>query len=96
MLGLGDMPDPSALEHVALMDAGVRTATDAGAPLSSPILDVSTGRGALKSGWLSLGKAFPPIPEKLVRRIQSTDYVDQAELLPDNMELQRLATKHGV
>ena len=34
MLGLGDMPDPSALEHVALMDAGARAAAESGAPLS--------------------------------------------------------------
>ena len=91
MLGLGDMPDPSGLEHVALMATGARAAADSGAPLSSPILDVPTGCSALQSSWFSLGEAFPPIPEKLVRHIQSLDYVDLAELLPDNMELQRLA-----
>ena len=63
MLGLGDMPDPNALKHVALMDAGVRTPADSGASLSSPILDVSTGCGALQSGWFSLGEAFPTMPE---------------------------------
>ena len=98
MLGLEDMPDPSALEHVALMDVGARAAADLEAPLSFPILDVPTGCGALQSSWFSLGEAFPPIPEKLVRRSQSLDYVDLAELLPENMELQRLAdteSRHG-
>ena len=92
------MLNPSALEHVALMDAGARAAADSGAPLSSPILDVPTGCGALQSSWFSLDEAFLPIPEKLVRHIQLLDYVDLAELLPDNMELQRLAdteSRHG-
>ena len=98
MLGLGDMPDLSALKHVLLMDAGAHAAADSGAPLFSPILDVPTGCGELQSSWFSLGEAFPSIPEKLVRRIQSLDYVDLAELLPDNMELQRLVdteSRHG-
>jgi hypothetical protein len=38
-----------------------------------------------------LGETFPPITEKLVRKIQSEEYVDLAELLPDNMELMRRA-----
>ena len=39
----------------------------------------------------SLGETFPPIPEKLVTKIQSEEYVELAELLPDNVEVLRKA-----
>ncbi len=36
-----------------------------------------------------LSEGLPPIPPKLVKKIQKGDYVDMAELLRDNMELGR-------
>jgi hypothetical protein len=37
----------------------------------------------------TLGEGLPPVPGKLVQKIQRGDYVDMAELLRDNMELER-------
>ena len=36
-----------------------------------------------------LGEGLPPIPAKLVAKIQKGDYVDMAKLLQDNMEAER-------
>ena len=36
-----------------------------------------------------LSEALPPVPAKLVKRIQKAEYVDIAELLKDNMEAER-------
>ena len=44
-----------------------------------------------QSDWFSLAKAFPPIPAKLVKRIQSLEFIDLTELLPDNMGLMQRA-----
>ena len=60
MLGLEDMQDPSALDHVALMDTGVSTAAALGAPLSSPISESLMGCGVLQSGWFSLKEPSRP------------------------------------
>ena len=45
--------------------------------------------GLPRSGAFSLGESFPPIPARLVKKIQSGEFVDLSELLPDNMELSR-------
>ena len=37
----------------------------------------------------TLGEGLPPVPGKLVQKIQRGDYVDMAELLRDDMELER-------
>ena len=58
-----------------------RTAPWAGNPVSSQ----------RSSEFFSLGETFPPIPGKLVKKIQAEEYVDLSELLPDNVELLRRA-----
>ncbi len=40
-------------------------------------------------GPFILGEALPVVPAKLVKRILKGDYVDMAELLKDNMEVER-------
>ena len=34
---------------------------------------------------LSIGASLPPVPRKLVKRIQAGEFVDMAEVLPDRM-----------
>ena len=36
---------------------------------------------------LSVGAGLPPVPKKLVARIQAGEYVDMAELLPDRLSV---------
>ena len=48
---------------------------------------VNVGEGA--PNQYILGEGLPPIPAKLVAKIQRGDYVDMAELLRDNMEMGR-------
>ena len=44
------------------------------------------GKKAPPAG-LSIGAGLPPVPQKLVAKIQSGEFVDMAELLPDRMGL---------
>ena len=36
-------------------------------------------------GPLAIGAGVPPIPQKLVARIQAGEFIDTAELLPDRL-----------
>ena len=45
--------------------------------------------GENMSGPFILGECLPPVPQKLVTKIQKGNYVEMAELLRDNTELQR-------
>ena len=52
--------------------------------------------GAAKSTTpFLLGEGLPPIPVKLVAKIQKGDFVDMAELLWDNIEADRRYSKEG-
>ena len=42
-----------------------------------------------------LGEGLPPIPAKLVSKIQKGDFVDMAELLRDNIEADRRRSKES-
>ena len=42
-----------------------------------------------------MGESLPPIPAKLVMKIQKGEFVDMAELLRDNIEAERRRTKEG-
>ena len=48
-----------------------------------------------REGHFSLAEHFPPVPPKLVQKIQAGEFVDLAELLPDNMEMVRRASIEG-
>ena len=41
---------------------------------------------AVTTHSLYIGEGLPPIPEKLIRRIQDGHFINMAELLPDNLE----------
>ena len=42
-----------------------------------------------------MGESLPPIPAKLVTKIQKGEFIDVAELLRDNIEAERRHTKDG-
>ena len=42
-----------------------------------------------QTGPFFLSEAFAPVPAKLVKRIQALEFVDMADLLPDNIEMRR-------
>lgn len=50
--------------------------------------DLKEGSGS-SPGVFILSEGLPPVPAKLVTKIQRGDYVDMAELLRDNMEMER-------
>ena len=43
--------------------------------------------GTTKDQPFTLASSFPPVPAKLVKRIQALEFVEMRELLPDNMAL---------
>lgn len=53
------------------------------------------GSGAKSVAPFILGESLPPIPAKLVAKIQKGDFVDMAELLRDNIEADRRHTRDG-
>ena len=67
---LGQMPPPQALQRVTEYSQ-------------------STGQGTsslyLSNIRSSIGAGLPPVPEKLVSRIEAGEFIEMAELLPDHM-----------
>ena len=59
-----------------------------GAEPKSTQSDLKEGSGS-SPGVFILSEGLPPVPAKLVSKIQRGDYVDMAELLRDNMEMER-------
>ena len=53
--------------------------------LDLPAITRKKIEGSAESAFI-LSEALPPVPAKLVKRIQKAEYVDIAELLKDNME----------
>lgn len=53
------------------------------------------GSGAKSEVPFMLGESLPPIPAKLVAKIQKGEFVDMAELLRDNIEADRRRTRDG-
>ena len=70
---LGKLLDKGLLAHItSLTDKeGHKTGESSEAAKISPVL--------------SIGASLPPVPQKLVNRIQAGEFVDMAELLPDRM-----------
>lgn len=85
---LGALPPAASLVHVPLLPTGAE-----GLPLREVDLVHMVGIDTLASsavgGSFFLGESFAPIPQKLVQRIQTGEFVDMADLLPDNLELRR-------
>ena len=70
---LGNLPDARFLAHIASLTdkAGHKTSESSWTTSTPPVL--------------SIGAGLPPVPRKLVNRIQAGEFVDMAELLPDRM-----------
>ena len=73
LTALGTVPDGSLLGHVATTDPIDKTSDPPSAAKPSP------------PAMFSVGAGLPPVPKKLVDRIQGGEFVDMAELLPDRM-----------
>ena len=73
-LELGQTPSAEHLSHVQVMDSRVEdiTATTATPPIKPP-----------DHPPLSIGAGLPPVPHKVVAKIQQGEFVDMVELLPD-------------
>ena len=53
------------------------------------------GSGAKSVAPFILGESLPPIPTKLVAKIQKGNFMDMAELLRDNKEADKRRTRDG-
>ena len=60
---------------------------------TAPKVQLDSAGGAKMVTPFLLGEGLPPIPAKLVAKIQKGDFVDMAELLRDNMEAERRRSK---
>ena len=60
----------------------------AGIPLIKDAKSKSVIGAREDAAMLSIGAGLPPVPHKLVQKIQSGEFVDMAELLPDRMGIQ--------
>ena len=49
--------------------------------------EVATSRS--QTGLFFFSEAFAPVPVKLVKKIQALEFVDMANLLPDNIKMRR-------
>ena len=83
---LGQIPQAAELSHVQLLSHPGQAPLGQSELLEDSVDDPREGQGPSP---FSLGETFTPIPSKLVKKIQSQDFVDMPELLPDNVELMR-------
>ena len=94
---LGHLPDPDAIEGLGLPvvepeGEGGRSAALAGGSAVTVAGDPKKGKEKDKPSpqpAFLLGEGLPPVPPKLVDKIQRLEFVDMAELLGDNLEVQR-------
>ena len=72
---LGVVPDPISLQDLPLIsEDSAKEKQAADSPMKTESATVSF-----------IGAGLPPVPQKLVQRIQAGDFVDMAELLPDRL-----------
>ena len=75
--------------HLACFDSQIGEGVTAPTSTLKPKVTSDEGKGDPPEGPFILSEAQPVIPAKLVRRILRAEYVDMAELLKDNMEVER-------
>ena len=80
-VSLAELPNPSDLAHVAFGDLDQVGAEE------DPTISGDRQMVSKQSDWFSLAETFPLIPAKLIKRIQSLEFIDLTKLLPNNMEL---------
>lgn len=79
-------PDGGVSQKV---NQGSGSEADPPTPADTNPAEAVGSEGEKQIGSFILGECLPPVPQKLVAKIQKGDYVEMAELLRDNMELQR-------
>ena len=89
---LGTIPPALSLQ-LPTFGAGTEPPKAGAAPDKSGVSEATQPKqstsGSDTPAPFTLGKGLPPVPGKLVQKIQRGDYVDMAELLRDNMEVER-------
>ena len=60
-----------------------------GSAFEAPKMNESVMPAAVAMAPFKLSDALPVVPSKLVKRIVRGEYIDMAEMLSDNMELER-------
>ena len=98
--GLGGLPDPQDIQglNLPLVNGGENPVSDttesevdpATAGTSSSQPEKAKSSTTLQQPFL-LSNGLAPVPPKLVAKIQKLEFVDMAELLRDNLEMQRQA-----
>lgn len=82
--------NPSAQEVQGLKLAGFQ---DDPAEVTAPAVPVKDDKAKdtseVQEGQFVISEALPVVPAKIVKRIKKGEYVDMAELLKDNMEMER-------
>ena len=96
---LGDMPVAATIWQLGLpVVEGGSTAVEVASELAKEIQTTSSGEVEAVFPKLAANKPFilseglPPVPHKLTVRILKGEYVDMAELLRDNLEVERRAS----
>ena len=87
----GVLPGDKTLAELRLPTFGESGDPTPPPPLTKPTSEVESGKkaGDAEASPFTLGEGLPPVPAKLVSKIRKGEYVDMAELLRDNMELER-------
>ena len=77
------------MARVFFSDCVITALSCAGVPIPGSLSHIATIKDKdpepEATSVLSVGAGLPPIPKKLVARIQAGEYVDMAELLPDRL-----------
>ena len=68
-VAVGTLHPPTTLQQVAIIDSGTGLSPS----------------GTSKDTYLCIGAGLPPIPPRLVTRIEAGEFIDMAELLPDQL-----------
>ena len=85
IIELGEMPAANTLAHVAVSNLQQAAGTIETLDTLATWLAEGLQASRQQSTMFSLRQTFPPLPKKLVKKIQTGKYVDFAELLPDNI-----------
>ena len=99
-LAVGEVPPPSALSN--LLEIGTGT-------LDPPLVDLLGIQAPVNpkdTPPVTIGASLPPVPGKLVKRIEAGHFIEMGELLPewlgaanvgtDDEGLKMLKVKHGL
>ena len=101
---LGSLPAAPLLGHVPTITPTTLSSgfNDAILPIPTSVMTTNATIADIQEAVhraISIGQGLPPVPKKLVNKIESGEYLDMAELLPDRLGSYRSLTpedKEGV